>query len=271
MLTNRFAIRFFERMEQWIYRKADRIVAISQGMRDDLVRRGRADGEDRRGRELGRPRRIAPGPKDNAFRREFDADGRFALIYSGQINHNANLEPLVRAAELVRDEPLVIVIVGDGQFKPRLEELVRDRALTNVRFFSFQPLERYPDVLRAADMSFVSLSAKSTATSVPAKVYKQMAAGRAILAATPRENELYRLVNAAQCGRCVLPDDPAAIAQSLRWARAHPEQLAAMGASARRYLEEHHSLDRMRRSGFAIGPRRGPLSFRERVRVRASP
>jgi colanic acid biosynthesis glycosyl transferase WcaI len=244
VLTNPLAVRFFERMERWIYRKADRVAVISQGMREDLVSRGVPPGKVVAVENWADPDVITPGPKDNAFRRELDAAGRFALIYSGQINYNANLDPLVHAAEILRDEPFVIVIVGDGQFKARLELLVREKSLGNVRLLPFQPLERYPDVLRAADMSFVSLNVKYAATSVPSKVYKQMAAGRAILAATPATNELYRLVNTAQCGKCVLPDDPRAVVEALRWARAHPDQIAAMGDNARTYLVAHHSLER---------------------------
>ena len=264
MLKNRLAIRFLERMEQWIYRKADRVVVISEGMREDLVSRGVPDGKVVAIENWADPDLITPGPKDNAFRRELDAEGRFALVYSGQINHNANLEPLIHAAETLRHEPFVIVIVGDGQFKPRLELLVREKSLGNVRLLPFQPLERYPDVLRAADMSFVSLNVKSVATSVPSKVYKQMAAGRAILAATPATNELYRLVSAAQCGKCVLPGDPQAVVEALRWARAHPDQVAAMGDNARRHLVEHHSLQRSTDQNLPPDPQAGSAAQKTR-------
>ena len=106
----------------------------------------------------------------------------------------------------------------------------------------FEPFERYPQVLNAADMNLVALSSRSALSSVPSKIYKQMAAGRPILAITPETNELFRLVSAAKCGVCVPPDDAAAVAQALRWSASHPEQLLEMGPNARQYLEEHHSL-----------------------------
>src|SRR5262245_2106966 len=40
VLRNRIAIRFFERMEKWIYRRAAHIVVISEGFRENLSSKG---------------------------------------------------------------------------------------------------------------------------------------------------------------------------------------------------------------------------------------
>jgi glycosyltransferase involved in cell wall biosynthesis len=70
-----------------------------------------------------------------------------------------------------------------------------------------------------------------------------MAAARSILAITEERNELHRLVTTADCGICVLPDDPAAVVQALRWAATHPNEVSAQGRNARTYLEQHHTVD----------------------------
>jgi colanic acid biosynthesis glycosyl transferase WcaI len=244
MLTNPRAIRFFEKMEMWIYRRADRIAVISEGMREDLLIRSVPAEKVVVIENWADPSFITPGPRNNEFRRYLDVGDRFLVIYSGGINNNANLEPVIEAADILRDEPFAFAIVGEGQFKPQIEEMARSKHLDHVRFLPFQPVEQYPNVLRAADLSLVSLNARSAATSVPSKIYKQMAAGRPILAITPETNELYRLVTTSQCGKCVLPDDAKGVAEVVRWAARHGDELHRMGENARRHLEQYHSLDR---------------------------
>jgi colanic acid biosynthesis glycosyl transferase WcaI len=77
--------------------------------------------------------------------------------------------------------------------------------------------------------------------SVPSKIFKQMAAGRPILAVAPPGSELARLIQDADCGLAVPPDDPGALAEALRWAAAHPAELECWGMNGRRYLERYHS------------------------------
>jgi colanic acid biosynthesis glycosyl transferase WcaI len=240
-LRNRTAIRFFERMEKWIYRRANHIVVISEGFRDNLKNKGVPPEKISVVSNWADPEFIQPGPKNNSFRRELGVDGSFTLIYSGSISHNSNLEPVLHAADLLRDKSVSFVIVGDGVHKPALEQLAAERRLENIQFKLFQPLSRYAEVLRAADMTLVTLSNQAALASVPSKIFKQMASGRPILAITAPGNEVDRLIEAAQCGICVPPDDPVSLADALLWAQAHPEELNRMGQNGRLYFEEHHS------------------------------
>lgn len=244
VLTNPKAIRFFESMEKWVYQKADKIIVISEGFKADIAGKGVDEKKLSVVENWADPNFIKPGPKDNSFRRDLNVNGRFLAVYSGGLNHNADLTSVIEAAEILRDDPFFLVIVGEGQYKQKLEQQVRQRSLTNVKFLPFQPFERYPDVLNAADMNLVPLSTRSAIASVPSKIYKQMAAGRPILAITPPENELFRLVNAAGCGMCVRTDDAQAVANAFRSAASQPDKLVEMGRNARRYLEQHHNLQR---------------------------
>jgi colanic acid biosynthesis glycosyl transferase WcaI len=121
------------------------------------------------------------------------------------------------------------------------QELAAEKQLNNVQFKPFQPLERYPDVLRAADMNLVTLSTQAALVSVPSKIFKQMASGRPILAITPSGTEVDRLMSDASCGLTVRPDDAQGLASALRWASGHPVELEQYGLSARQYFEAHHS------------------------------
>jgi len=239
ILRNGLAIHFFQWMEHLIYRQAAGVVVISDGFKENLLRKGVPAQKIHVVPNWADPDFIRPGQKDNPFRRGLNVGDRFTLIYSGNLSHNSDVEPLIEAARLLKDEPFAFVIVGDGVRKANLMRKAQEKRLNNVYFLPFQPLEVYPQVLTAADMNLVTLNIQATMASVPSKVFKMMASGRPILAITGKGNEVHRLVTKAGCGVCVPPDDPIGLVDALRYAASHREDLEQMGTNGRRHLEEH--------------------------------
>jgi colanic acid biosynthesis glycosyl transferase WcaI len=187
------------------------------------------------------PDQIVPGPADNAFRRETGADGDLLVVYSGGLTHNSDLEPVLDAAAQLRGLPVRFAIVGDGVQKQALVEQATAAGLDNLGFYPFQPIERYSEVLAAADVTLVALNSAATFASVPSKIYKQMAAARPIVAITNPGNELSRLIAEAQCGVGVPPGDSQGLANVLRQAMDQRDVFAAMGRRGREYLERNCS------------------------------
>ncbi len=235
-LKNRAAIAFFRRMERWIYARAERIVVISDGFRQNLV----AKGVDERKIEVipnwADPEEILPGPKENSFRSETGANSGLLVVYSGGLTHNSDLEPVLEAAAELRGSPIRFAIVGEGVQKQLLVDKARAARLDNIKFFPFQPIDRYSEVLAAADITLVTLNSAATFASVPSKVYKQMAAARPIFAITNSGNELTRLLGEARCGVAVPPGNAQALAVVLRQALNQSEALRQMGERGRAYL-----------------------------------
>jgi len=239
-LRNRPAIRFFERMERRIYRRAARVVVITESFREDLLHKGVPEEKLRVVPNWADAERLRPAPKQNAFRERAGLNGGFAVVYSGGLGHNSQLESLVDAAQLLKDEPYQFLFVGDGVRRPELERRAQDRAISNVRFLPFQPSEDYPQVLAASDVQVVSLHPAATDMSLPSKVFKIMASGRPILALARRESDLAKVVREASCGVTVAPDDPAALADAVRRLAENRPMLERMGENARQHLEERY-------------------------------
>jgi colanic acid biosynthesis glycosyl transferase WcaI len=241
MLRHPPVIWAFRRMEKAIYNRASSIVVISDGFRDNLLKKGVPRSKIEIVPNWADPDDIRPGPKDNAFRRSLGVGDRFTVIYSGNLSHNSNLEPFIEAADLLRNEPFSFVVVGEGVHKSRLQEMAMAKELDNVRFLPFQPLAEYPQVLAAADMNLVTLNTQASIASVPSKMFKIMASGRPAMAITDGGNEVHRLITQSGSGMCVPPDDAAGLADALRYAESHRGELEKMGMNARIHLEEHFS------------------------------
>lgn len=236
MLRNRSAIRFFQRMERWIYRAADRVVVISEGFRQNLLGKGVRAEKVVVVPNWADPETIQPSTRENAFRRDHSRPGEFVVLYSGGLSHNSHLEPVLEAAQRLLDEPYRFLIVGEGIHKEHLMRRANELGLRNVTFLPFQPLERYAEALAAADATVVTLHPAATFASVPSKVYKQMAAARPIVAIADRRSEVSRLVEESGCGLAVPPHDVTALTQALRRLAARTDESTRMGRAGRDYL-----------------------------------
>ena len=177
---------------------------------------------------------VAPVPRErNTFVTEHQLDGRFVVQYAGRMGRTHNLEPLVGAAALLRDRPVVFQLIGDGTKRASLLAWCRERGLTNVAFLPYQPMERLGEMLSAADLSVVCLESHFTGLSVPSKTYGVMAAGKAILGFLDPDSEIGRTLIERDCG-VVLPNPSAdVVARVVTELMADRSRLARMGANGR--------------------------------------
>jgi colanic acid biosynthesis glycosyl transferase WcaI len=157
-------------------------------------------------------------------------------MYAGNVGLSQSLELLLAAAREFRTrDDVAFVINGGGSALAGLQEAAA--TLPNVVFVPYQPPERLPEVLAAADIHVVPLKRGLAKASVPSKLYSILAAGRAVLASVDPGTEVDRTIRRASAGRCVPPDDEARFVEALRSLVDEPATRQAMGAAGRRFVE----------------------------------
>src|SRR5262249_11060121 len=115
--------RSLDRINRFLLREADAVVALGDRMRARLV--------DEKGADPSRVRvihnwadcdRIKPGTKDNPFAQAMGFADRFVVMHSGNVGMSQNLDVLIAGADLLRSKDrLTIAIVGDGSRRAWLE------------------------------------------------------------------------------------------------------------------------------------------------------
>lgn len=242
VLRNRFVIRFLEWMEKFIYRKAAHISLISESFRQSLLAKGISPSKLSVLPVWADPHSICPLPKENGFRRAHELDGKFILLYAGNLGHTSALEDVIEAARLLKAEKdMVFVIIGEGVKKAALQASTLRYGLENVRFLPYQPRERYAETLAAADVSLVTLNPSASHTSLPSKIFNIMASARPILAVAEAASEAARLVRRERCGVVVPPAQPALLAETVKTLRDRSRELTEWGRNGRAALEKHYS------------------------------
>lgn len=235
--------RVFKHLEKFIYRVSARVTVLSEGMKENLMRKGVPAEKVVVIPNWANVEAIRPVERENSFREAHGLNGHFIVMFAGNLGFIAMLDNVIEAARLLQDEPHIqFLIVGEGNAKPGLVSLASELGLKNVRFLPTQPKDVLPEMLGAADLSLVTLNRHLGQLNVPSKTYSIMASARPVLASVPGDSEIARLVRVADCGLGVPPEDPRALAEAIRSLSRQPEKLLGFGANGRRYVKAY--LDR---------------------------
>ena len=236
-LESRRLIGVLRTLINWYLRRADRVVAIGEMMRQRLEQKGAAPERIVVIPNWVDTNAISPQPHDNEWAREHDLGDRFVVMHSGNVGHPQNLDVLIRATTFLRDlTDLAVVIIGGGARKVELMEL-SDRLETDaVRFLAYQPRETLSSSLSAAHVHYVGLGRGLSGYVVPSRLYGILAAGRPVVAAVDNESETAAVVRSVGCGLVAPPNRPELVASALRELYDGRHDLDAMGRRGREYV-----------------------------------
>ncbi len=242
LLKNDLIIKAFRAMERFIYLHADAITVHSEGNRAHVIGCGGCPECVHVVPNWVDTQRIEPGERLNTFRRDNNLGSKFIVSFAGVMGYSQALGSVIEAAGLLKEhKDILFLLVGDGVEKDGLLQQVTQLALSNVRFLPMQPRDRYPEVLAASDVCLVTLRKDVSTPVVPSKIPTIMAAARPMVASMPLAGDGPRLVEKAQCGLLVAPQDPQAIAKAILDLYQSPETREQLGANGRLYAEKHLS------------------------------
>lgn len=232
--------RAVKALELFLYRHADAIVVLTDGVAnaivDDGIPRARIhvipNGAD--------PADFEPTTTRDELRARYGFDG-LTIVYAGAHGPANGLDFVLDAAAELQDElpDVHFVLVGDGLSKPALVRRARADGLTNVRFLDPVPKNEIPDLLAATDVGLHVLADLPLFLYgvSPNKLFDYMAAGRPVLSNTA--GEVGDLVKNNDAGVVV---GPAGLASGVReLAAAGDDRRAEMGANGRAFMAANRS------------------------------
>lgn len=238
-MRRNFAIRLLERIERAAYRAADLVVITTEAHRRHVaalaphtplvvVRNGVS------------PEILAAAPGEgDAFRAAHGLVGKFVLSYVGTHGMAHALGTVIEAATLCRDDPrLHFVLVGDGADRARLQALAETLDLPNLTMLGQQRREAIPAIWAASDAALVLLKRSDTFTGVlPSKLMEAMALAKPVILGV--QGEAREVLEEANAGIGIPPEDAGALADAARMLADHPARAAQLGASGRAYVLAH--------------------------------
>lgn len=220
--------KFFHHVSKRIYRQMDKILITSRMFEDYLHSEF---GIDRKKVE------YLPQYAEGIFEQipAKEENGVFDFMFAGNIGAVQSVETVIKAAEILKEEPVKFHIVGGGTDLERLKGIAKD--LDNVVFYGRRPLEEMPEFYAKADAMLVTLAADPVLSlTLPGKVQSYMAVGKPIIGAIDGETRV--VVEASQCGFCGKADDATEFVENVKKFIGDVDRVN-MGENARRFYEEN--------------------------------
>jgi glycosyltransferase involved in cell wall biosynthesis len=246
--VRRVASWFQRSLRDWLVRRADVVEAISERMREELVRRGASP---RRVVTLPLGADLPPEPDPTAVQRLRDELGlcdQHLILYTGSISPQRELGFLVRVAERVaeRHDDVHWLLLGPtaGGEADRLREMAARSGLAD----RFQVREAVPRREVSTYLALATLAVSPVPVvpiylvSSPAKTVESLAAGRPIVATPIPDQEA---VLRGSGGGLVAPYRPAAFADAISSLLVDAERRAVMGRAGQAWVREHRSYERL--------------------------
>jgi glycosyltransferase involved in cell wall biosynthesis len=232
--------RTLEKMAQFLYQRADRIVVLTESFQKKIE----AAGVPRRnidvvlnGVDLDL---YSPRNRDKDLARQYGiSEDHFVVGYIGTLGMAHGLEKVLEAAAKLSGTPALFLLVGPGAERERLRELAAEQGLQNVLFIPPQPKEQMPRYWSLCDVALVHLKdTELFETVIPSKIFEAMGMGLPIALAAPR-GEASRLVLGEGVGWHVPAGDANALAMLLTLLTMRKEDLTATAERSRKAAFGH--------------------------------
>ena len=163
------------------------------------------------------------------------SDGGDAL-YVGRLSPEKGADRLIRAWKLIQDCGRTLWIVGEGPERPRLEAMIRDEKIANVRFTGFLNQQEMAEIWTKSSCSIVPSIWKEPFGMV---VLEAWAKGRPVVA--HRIGALPEIIGDGVDGLLVPENSSGELAKAILFLLENPVRAGQMGRAGLEKLKERYS------------------------------
>lgn len=209
-------IRLLEKIEMFLYKRADAIVSVTNAFKQELIERGvdsRKIEVVLNGVDLSK---YEPQEKDTELAKQYGLEGKFVAGYIGTHGMAHGLEHIVTVAERLQDnDEIRIVFAGGGAARQKVVDQVEQKGLKNVVLIERQPKEMMPRLWSLCDVSLVPLiNSDLFKTVIPSKIFECMGMGIPTIMSVP-EGEATTIIKETGSGLVVESENVEQIAHAI--------------------------------------------------------
>ena len=204
-------------IENFTYRSADKIIVISEDFKRNIMAKGVPEEKIVVVYNWVDEEAVKHVPREeNILFDRYGLDrGKFYITYCGNIGLTQNMDLLLEVAkELESEQDIQFVLIGEGAYKAKVQEIVKEKQINNVSLLPFQPYEEISHVFSLGDVGLVISKPGVGENSVPSKTWSIISASRPVLANFD-ENELKGIVERHKCGIFTKAGDKEAFKQAI--------------------------------------------------------
>ena len=208
-IKNYFLKKYLFYLENKIYKKATRLIALSPGIQESIQKKV--------------PKKIVhlipnfsdcvffhPEEKTTELENKFNVHGKFVISYFGALGRANHLDYLIEIASTLskkKTDSIHFIIAGKGSELLLIKEKVKSLQLTNISFIGFINKISLHEMLTITDAIYISFANKPILeTNSPNKFFDGLASGKLCISNT--RGWLKELIEKNDCGFYYDPEIP---------------------------------------------------------------
>lgn len=234
------------KMASFLYRRASHVVVVTPAFRDRLIEDWRVPADKISIVQNGVETTLfSPGSRENEILASLNLEGKFVASFIGTIGLAHGLETLIAAAARLQAEApdVVLLLVGEGADRERIQQRAREQGLSNVRFVPQQPRARIPAYIAASDVCLVLLRKSAVfETVIPTKMLEFMSCGRPVILGVG--GQARDILLSAQAGLAITPGNSDELCAAILTMKENPAMRASLGRNGREYIVQNLSRQR---------------------------
>lgn len=247
LLKNKTLIAVTAWVEGLLYDKSNKIIALTEGIKNDICERGWT-GEKVELVTCGvDPNVLYPdGTAGFQLRLRHDWTNKIVVLYFGALGEANNIPVILRTAKrLETNKELLFVLVGNGMKRAETVRWLHDNNSSNVLLLPPVSKEQARDYINSADICLVTLlNIPLFDGAIPTKLLDYMACAKPVLCGV--KGEAQAIVEKANAGYTFDPDSDEQLAALIVDLSGNPDRCAALGSNGKAFVERHFSADKMR-------------------------
>ena len=242
VVTNKLVIKLAFALEAFVYKKATLINVLTPAFREILIEKKKVNPDKiifiPNAADFTLSDKILLNFEKVSFRKEHNLEGKFVIIYVGAHGIANHLEQIIDTGLLLLNTNVLFLLIGDGMEKKRLVALAKEKKLNNIRFLDPVPKAEVFKYILASDMGTSVLKNVDTFKTIYSnKTFDYMSCKIPILMAIDGVSK--KLVEDAQAGEFVEPENQKDFAEKIKFYLNNPDQVLKQGENGYKFAKSN--------------------------------
>jgi glycosyltransferase involved in cell wall biosynthesis len=208
------AIEWLEKIELGLYRSCDKVIAVTDAFKSNLISRGIDENKIEVVTNGSNLQLFAPRDRNPTLMAELGLEGKFIIGYIGTHGLAHSLDFIIACAAKVIDPKVHFLFIGDGAMKSTIMNQADQLALKNVTFLDPISKQDVPEYLSIVDVSLAPLKKEDNfKTVIPSKIFEAAAMKKPTLLGV--EGQAQEILEKYGAGICFEPENEADFLQKI--------------------------------------------------------
>ncbi|MGX5686537.1 glycosyltransferase family 4 protein [Chryseobacterium cucumeris] len=236
-IKNSWTIKTTRLLEKTIYKNASRVIALSPGMQDGVVKYIPKEKTSMIPNMAKMDEFWPRGKNDQLMVKLGLKKDSFKIVHFGSLGLANGAHSIIESAKLLKDrEDIEFLFVGGGSTEQDLVDEAEKNNLKNVKFLGKFPMTDVSEIVNFSDVSMISfLDIPILYTNSPNKLFDSLSAGKPIIVNSAGWTK--DIAEKYHCGYYVNPNHPEELVEKVLYLKDNPEVVKNMGQNARKLAE----------------------------------